>query len=470
MSAAPRLARISPSPDSLISSFLAFLAFATIWLALSWRSPALVIASEDAGGCTAEHDFTLIFDGEDVQKSFNCPEGWKLTPAATTSAFHGGHSVVDLEGLVPGAKLEPSEFGYTLTLPGDSPRETRTWYYTCTAPADGDSSATDKGPPESSELESNTHSPEEEKEQTEDTSSSTTPNQGTHGTGGGGSVSPGGKPSPGTPEVPGNGDTTGSHNEQNDNLPGSDHVREDGVLNGVGAGHHSTGQEPPLEDSKPDLAPGPAAAQQSSDGKLNAQESRKESAGSVAAAASFSLRSAVPLSVQGSATPPLGAKRTTCVVTVHVFPSPMIECQAGETKTATVSTLNAPVNFKCGDGLTLQPKGTDRVYDNADGRCESEAPLTALIHGSLSSSTVASEKAGELTHYVLKIDELPSKQQELCYKCTASPKVMKEAEHDPEVSKECVVKIAVASETAPVSQPPSFLLLSAVVGLLARLR
>ncbi|PFH32999.1 hypothetical protein BESB_081980 [Besnoitia besnoiti] len=136
----------------------------------------------------------------------------------------------------------------------------------------------------------------------------------------------------------------------------------------------------------------------------------------------------------------------TCKVMVQVLPSTVIECNAGETKAATVSAVGSPVAFKCGAGLSLESTALDKVYDDKDGKCASQVALSSLVDGSLSVVSPEKETEAEPKKYFFGVDVLPTEQQALCYKCVETSSSEKEASGGAaDAGKECQVKITVAS-------------------------
>ncbi|PFH33001.1 hypothetical protein BESB_082000 [Besnoitia besnoiti] len=456
--------------------------------------PTSDVHQEESEGpeCKGEEGLTLTFQVQDTEKKFKCPKGWVLEPTAVTAAFQGKASEVELERLVAGAKLEESEKVYKLSLPSGPSRSPRTWYYLCKgSEASGDSADDGHSSLPADDVETGDGSPSGG-----GSGSSRSPNAG-----GGGHADPhssavGPPPPPPAPELNGqkpedhksdlNGDEgkdgkVGSElsgSQQQEGRPGAlpgpqpPHSVVGGSLES-GAEHtaeknqHADLQGAPGVDGairNPEASPPSSSAPHNPSGQGVAEKSPaqpvKEDKGHERALETLDKDSGL---VPGGAAPAALSRKAfrtsgdskpdsvtptlkTCKVTVQVLPSTVIECNAGETKAATVSAVGSPVAFKCGAGLSLESTALDKVYDDKDGKCASQVALSSLVDGSLSVVSPEKETEAEPKKYFFGVDVLPTEQQALCYKCVETSSSEKEASGGAaDAGKECQVKITVAS-------------------------
>ncbi|PFH33000.1 hypothetical protein BESB_081990 [Besnoitia besnoiti] len=421
--------------------------------------------------CKGDDGLRLTFQVQDTEKKFKCPTGWELEPTAVTAAFQGKASEVELERIVAGAKLEKSEKEYKLSLPSGSSRDPRTWYYLCKGSGETQDSTGD----------GNSAAPEDERgggDESDAVDSSGSGEQGLSsqgdsggGHGDGGALQGSQRPSnavnaalggPAKSEVeqePSRDDQQHSNGADAEvPLPGTplntvqpkvdkdqeiqDLTNNQAEINKTpepsgssGKTHEITGQDKKDEASTSPVAEaGPPGAH--GDGSIPSSEADITS--KAVRAVLRSSNNSKPESV----TPTL----KTCKVTVQVLPSTVIECNAGETKAATVSAVGSPVAFKCGAGLSLESTALDKVYDDKDGKCASQVALSSLVDGSLSVVSPEKEIEAEPKKYFFGVDVLPTEQQALCYKCVETSSSEKEASGGAaDAGKECQVKITVAS-------------------------
>ncbi|PFH33006.1 hypothetical protein BESB_082050 [Besnoitia besnoiti] len=445
---APRRRQRPAAAGPLTARFFVFLAALSVE-ALSFVSAAShTDEAETALQCTAERDLLLVFDADDTAKTFKCPATWKLEPVQETLACQDDDCDVVLDDIVTGATLKELDNAYTLTLPEDSNRQQTTWYYLCKDP---NSSANDNG----------SLSPEESPGGHQGVAGPAGPNEAPDGDSGAAG------PSLGNGEGASAGiGATENHGSISASTPGINTPNAAGPRTRQGA-QVDRGQTtdrgslvPPAAGSAPSYGFGALGGAQT-------VADEKEEFG----APFGGRRIRVGLASSGDIQePPPAQTEKECRVTVQVVPSGMITCHKGETKTATVSSPNIPVTIRCAKGLKLDPAVKSEVYDDSDGRCASQVPLTSLVRGNLSTTTM-SEVAGSIfDEYVFSVSRLPEQATMLCYKCVEHASVVKARDEASQASRECRVKITVSAEPSAASFWATPLSSLAVAGFLVTMR
>ncbi|PFH32998.1 hypothetical protein BESB_081970 [Besnoitia besnoiti] len=453
----------------------------------------------DVPECTGDGGLTLTFHVSETEKKFRCPTGWELEPGAATAAFQGKASEVELETILNGAKLEKVKEAYTLSLPSGPVRNPRTWYYVCKEmgatghlPEDENSSSQS----ESSQAGSSTGGAEVGGSDSEGPSrheSEISPPGGNTGVGGQVSsqkdephTGAGSQSLPAGP-AQGSGGSTGDSNSAADKVESDQTSDVPKGPNGVDVPSGGLGSEPDGAGKKqssntrhgdtPDASSiissrgvlqGPASQEERDTeletddlGQGHEEENRNEQEETETSPASVRPSSAAALAEIGAkaAKTALRASRAaaepsaeqalkTCKVTVQVLPSSVIECAAGETKTAAVSAVGTPAVFSCGNGLALDLAASmEKVYDDEDGKCASQATLKDLVDGTLSSSPLTAVAEENSKAYILSVDALPDKERHLCYKCvpTSNGEEAAKSTTQEEQPKACMLKVSVTS-------------------------
>ncbi|PFH32996.1 SAG-related sequence SRS23 [Besnoitia besnoiti] len=389
-----------------VFSFFCF--FTALWCfpsCLAKEGPEESAAVQKAHSCTADGDVTLVFQPEDTQKLFECPGGWELEPSGTGSAFQDGDEKRDLGVIFKGAGLQQSGSVYTLSLPAGGNREKTTWYYNCKK-----SSAESNGL-DSPNLDSNGALDTENDEQASDSSSvSSTTTQATI-------TSASQTPQPTSlPDTADTGVTLANASQQIQTSAGDRGEVDTEAVNGP--------------EAPPSLV------------HVNGSGSRSHRGARQKA-------------------------RTSCRITIEVIASTLLECKAGETKTATVSAAGDRVAFKCAEGLSLRPDASDQVYDDQDEQCSSQVALTSLVNGSLLSLTAKSDPEVKPVSHVLRVNVLPAEQQALCYRCVGSSNAGRGSERTAETAQDCVIKVSVSSAGSALSGVSGTSLCSSAFVLLA---
>ncbi|PFH33003.1 hypothetical protein BESB_082020 [Besnoitia besnoiti] len=457
----------------------------------------------DAEGCTAEQDFTLIFLATDTDKSFQCPGNWTLDPSLT-DAYQENGSKQDLDSIFYGATVKNSKNVYTLTLPESPDREMKTWYYLCKAPSNNeDSLESDTVKPEVSPGLDNTHDKNLDRNEAV--------GNGNHGGSGGDSSGhegkdgnnndslighpdngsrpeppPGSEPGVGGAGVPGAGGKPvepGSSKEQGPAKNPNSLLPE-----GAASGDHAldaSGPNGPNPDNKGDSLDENLEGPQASDGDVGDLQAAGQGKGEDSSSSHVTVdkddtgkqqevnhgvvgdpeaRSPLFLA-RGRASPAEApqAQRKQCRITIQVVPSSLIECNAGETKTASVSAAGRSLTIRCGEGLKWEPAALDQVFDDADGKCASQVPLNTLVHGSVSAKSDSPGAETTPSDHTLKIDELPTTPRALCYKCidASQGEAVDPATATP---KECVTRITIASVAHAATSVAAPITLFTVVG------
>ncbi|PFH33002.1 hypothetical protein BESB_082010 [Besnoitia besnoiti] len=446
------------------SLFLGPFCLAAIGLSLPVSStpPAAPPQQETiAPECSGEEGLRLTFQVQDTEKKFKCPKGWVLEPTAVTAAFQGKASEVELERLVAGAKLEESEKVYKLSLPSGPSRNPRTWYYLCKGSEASGESGGDGGEPShpGSHMKS-----EADPRLDGNPSPSGVPKRGEGANKGGEDANNGvnnedvgdqvlpheiSEPHGGGGLGPQHG--LGNGHEENPKVQGENDKEKNGEHTELGPpGVHPSAQPPTgsRDETDPVVADrAPADEKEKEKGPEHALETLDLGSGLVPGGAAPAALSRKAFRTSGDSKPEsVTPTLKTCKVTVQVLPSTVIECNAGETKAATVSAVGSPVAFKCGAGLSLESTALDKVYDDKDGKCASQVALSSLVDGSLSVVSPEKETEAEPKKYFFGVDVLPTEQQALCYKCVETSSSEKEASGGAaDAGKECQVKITVAS-------------------------
>ncbi|PFH33005.1 hypothetical protein BESB_082040 [Besnoitia besnoiti] len=387
--------------------------------------------------CTASSDAILVFEVEDTAKVFKCPSGWELVPEDVTRVCQQDNCNVELDSLVSGAKLDRSSKtnAFTLTLPPESKREQRLWYYTCKVKVSHSGDEPDS--PHSEDANSSNDVP----------GNGQNPSPGSQG--------PAGAPLPEEPDSEEPPKVVPPESSPTEHPTGSG-VGDTSINNSLSsgsvntAGSHASGSdldgslddtERLQMDSGLDQPANPAQGLES----RRRVEAEVRTLVQLSDVDSLKGVDAFAVSLTGENRMSSRGKREECRVTVYVVPSVVMECNAGETKAAAVFSVGNQVSFRCGPGLKLEPVDLDYVFNDHDGLCSTVTLLSGLLRGSLIPRDEDTENEGALAEYVFHVDELPPKPQPLCYKCVQRAPATFSGEQTPDSPKACFVKIIVDS-------------------------
>nr|CCA30010.1 SRS domain-containing protein [Neospora caninum Liverpool]CEL71223.1 TPA: SRS domain-containing protein [Neospora caninum Liverpool] len=133
----------------------------------------------------------------------------------------------------------------------------------------------------------------------------------------------------------------------------------------------------------------------------------------------------------------------------------IIECaSANATEEASVSA-ESPLSFKCGQGLTLEPRALTDVFNDRDGKCTPQVTLQSLVDATLE-NTGTDTHQNEQSVYQLAVKTAPSEDTALCYKCVPSSssnqKDKTAAGGEGSTEEACLLKISVKGDATSAAE------------------